>query len=492
MIKILLVDPPGSNKGLNTGLAYLASILKMEHTVRVLDLNNIEVGLCGAPNSEMAESELGDRITAAVREFEPDLVGVSVKTFTVGSTRQILACLKGGGSGVKTVVGGPHITLDGNQFVQVHGVDFGIQGEGEYAVAELCRALEAGKPPERVAGCFYWKDGRLSHNEAGGMIEDLDTLPFPSYDEFSSVRANGGRLREYPLLSSRGCPYKCSYCSMPTIMGRQWRSHSVDRVLDELLRAKRDYGSTSFTVIDDNFTLDLQRVEQIVDRLIAKNVGLPWSSQNGIRADRISLELARKMQRSGCEYVWVGVESADETVFRDIHKGETLEDIETGIGHLKRAGIRVGGFFVTGLPLSTREADLKSVDFAKRNGIDAWWFNFVPYPHTDAWDWVQAHGRMLRSPEGAAQYGTSGIDPVFDTEEYPRQSRVEAYNEIQIRMGYFDRLAKPSLRQVWKWRIACKAVLSSRFRAIPSLVAFIVRYNVRMLLNRVSKGVRQA
>ena len=340
MLRILLVDPPGRNKGLNTGLGYLASVLKAEHTVAVLDLNNIEIGLCGDPNPEMPESELRDRIGTAIREFEPDLVGLSVKTFTVGRAREILACLKGGGSDVKTLVGGPHITLDGNQFVRAEGADFGFRGEGEYAVPELCRAVETGKPPDGVAGCFYWEEGRLSYNEAGEMIEDLDTLPYPSYEDFSSVRANGGRLGEYPLLSSRGCPYKCSYCSMPKIMGRRWRSHSSDRVLDELQRAKRDYGSTSFTVIDDNFTLDLQRVEEIVDQLIAKNIGLPWSSQNGIRADRISLELARKMKRSGCKYVWVGVESADEAVFRAIHKGETLEEIEKGIGHLKTAGIR--------------------------------------------------------------------------------------------------------------------------------------------------------
>ena len=99
---------------------------------------------------------------------------------------------------------------------------------------------------------------------------------------------------------------------------------------------------------------------------------------------------------------------------------------------------------------------------------------------------------MLRSPEGAAQYGTSGIDPIFETEEYPRQSRVEAYNEIHIRMGYFDRLAEPSLKQARKWWVVCKALLSSRFRAIPSFVAFIVRYNARKLLNRFSKEARPA
>ncbi len=98
---------------------------------------------------------------------------------------------------------------------------------------------------------------------------------------------------------------------------------------------------------------------------------------------------------------------------------------------------------------------------------------------------------MLRSPEGAAQYGTSGVDPVFETEEYPRQSRVEAYNEIHIRMGYFDRLADPSLKQARKWWAVCKALLPSRFWAIPSLAVFIARYNVRRLLSRFSREARR-
>ncbi len=263
-------------------------------------------------------------------------------------------------------------------------------------------------------------------------------------------------------------------------MGGRWRSRTADRVVEELQHAKQKYQISSFTVVDDNFTFDLERVEKICDLLISERVSLPWNSQNGIRADRINEVLAEKMERSGCQYVWIGIETADEEVFRHINKGMKLVDIEKGIEQLKYARIRVGGFFILGLPYSTRETDLKSIDFVREHGIDGWWFNFVPYPQTEAWSWVQAHGRLLRSLEGALQFGTQNIEPVFDTEEYPKESRMKTYDEIHIRLRYFDRLVDPSLNQWGKWLRVLKIVTPYGIGKILSLLIFIIKYNTKL------------
>lgn len=484
-MRILLADPPGKNKGLNTGLAYLSAILKEDHEVEVLDLNNIEVGLCGDPNPDIPLNELEERIVSAVDEFEPELFGVSVKTYTAEISKHIFQFIKARRSKMITVAGGPHITLDGLKFIQENRIDSGIQGEGEYTTLELCNALEGKGDVKKIEGVFYWVNGQLFHNPRSNTIKNLDTLPFPYYDNFSSVMAAGGYLKEYPLLTSRGCPYKCSYCSMPRIMGGKWRCHTPDRVIKELQHAKEKYHSRSFTVVDDNFTLNLKRVENICDQLISEEINLPWNSQNGIRADRISEGLARKMKRSGCYYVWIGIESADEKVFNTINKGERLEDIETGIEHLKKAGVRVGGFFITGLPYSTRKTDLKSVDFVKEHGIDGWWFNFVPYPHTEAWNWVQTRGKILRSCDGALQFGINDIEPVFETEQYTKESRMKTYDEIHIKLRYFDHLVDPSLKQLDNWRRAFKKVLPYGFGAILSFLVFILKYNARLVKKKI-------
>jgi anaerobic magnesium-protoporphyrin IX monomethyl ester cyclase len=484
VMRILLVDPPGKNKGLNTGLGYLSALLRDRHDVRVLDLNNIEMGRCGDPNPRVPISELETRIRRTVEEFDPGLFGLSVKTFSADICRHILKFIKWLRPELGTIVGGPHITLDGVRFVQETRVDLGVQGEGEYVVLEVCDALEEHRPVENINGLIYWRSGQAALTSNPETILDLDVLPLPFYDNFTSVRDHRGSIPEYPLLTSRGCPYRCSYCSMPQIMGEKWRSHSPARVIQELRHAKENYGSESFTVVDDNFTLNLKRVEEICDRLISENLSLTWNSQNGIRADRIQERLAAKMRRSGCRHVWIGIESADEEVFEMINKGEELSGISRGIRHLKEARIRVGGFFIVGLPGSTRESDLRSVEFVKKNGIDGWWFNFVPYPRTEAWEWVQAHGRILRSLDGALQYGGERIEPVFDTQEYPAESRVRTYDEIHIRLGLFDRLADPSSGGRHRWRRVLRRIAPYGFRTVLFFVIFLLRYYARLALRR--------
>ncbi len=488
-MKIMLLDPPGKNKGLNTGLGYLSAVLKKDHEVRVLDLNNIEIGICGDPNPDLPVRSLEERVLRAVEEFNPDLFGISIKTFTADIARHIFDLVRAKRQKVATIAGGPHITLDGLNFIKESKIDFTIQGEGEFTIIELCRAIKEKSDLGSIKGLIYWRNGEAVQNPGSSKIEDLNGLPFPCYDSFSSVIDNGGRLPEYPILTSRGCPYKCTYCSMPKIMGNRWRYRAPENVVKELQQAKEKYNNTCFAVVDDNFTLNLKRVDRVCDLLISERLNLEWNCQNGIRADRLREDLAGKMKQSGCRYVWIGIENADEEVFHAINKGEKLEDIETGIKHLQKAGIRVGGFFITGLPYSSREADLKSVDFVRENGIDAWWFNFIPYPHTESWDWVQRNGRILRSIQGALQYGSNDIDPVFETDNYSRDSRINTYNEIHIRLGYFDRLADPSLRQCDKWSRVFKKVRPYGFNVTVSLLMFILKYNIRLALKRIRKTV---
>lgn len=486
-MKILLIDPPGRNKGLNTGLGYLSAMLKDNHEVKVLDLNNIEIGICGDPNPELPVNELEKRIVNILNDFRPQILGVSVKTFTVEISKRIFDFVSDGQKDISTVAGGPHITLDGLKFIKGSKVDYGIQGEGEYTSLELCNALENGESIENIEGLFYRKDGSIHHSPRNDLIKDIDAVPFPYYENFTSVIDNRGIIKEYPILTSRGCPYKCSYCSMPRIMGGRWRYRVSEGVIKELQRAKQKYHSSSFTIVDDNFTLNLQRVENICDLLISEKMDLPWNNQNGIRADRISEDMAGKMKSAGCRYVWIGIESADKDVFNAIEKGEKLEDIKAGIKHLKKAGIRVGGFFIIGLPYSTKVSDLKSVDFAKEQGIDGFWFNFVPYPHTRASEWVQTHGRALRSSDGALQFGSNSIDPVFETEEYTKEERINAYNDIHIKMKYFDRLVDPSLKQIEKWPKVFQLVTSYGFRATIAFLMFILKHNIR-LMKRMVQG----
>jgi anaerobic magnesium-protoporphyrin IX monomethyl ester cyclase len=488
-MRILLIDPPGTTKGLNTGLGYLSAALERTHHVQVLDLNNIMIGWCGDPSPPLSSQNLEMRIVRSLKEFEPQIVGISVKTFTANITESILRLIRKTRPNTVCIVGGPHVTLDGLNFVQTTGADFGMQGEGEYSLPKLCSALEQNGPLEEIEGLFYRKEGEVRLGKSNQVIERLNDLEFPDYKKFSSIIENGGKIPEYPVLTSRGCPHKCSYCSMPGIMGEKWRYRDPINVVTEIRRARETYQSKSFTIVDDNLTLNNKRVEQLCDLLTLQVPGMRWNSQNGIRADRVSAALAKKMKLSGCQYVWIGIESVDEDVFAAIDKGESLDDIRHGIANIREAGIRVGGFFILGLPGSSRERDLKIIDFVKANKIDAFVFNFVPYPGTRAGKWVEQHARILRTAQGALQFGGRGFEPVFDTAEYPNETRIRTFNEIHVRLGYFDRLVDSSLPAWEKVRTiygivrpyGAEALLSLFYFALRNIAVTVMRHTLQAI-----------
>jgi anaerobic magnesium-protoporphyrin IX monomethyl ester cyclase len=484
-VRILLIDPPGKNKGLNSGLGYLAAALEKSHQVRVLDLNNIGIGRCGDPNPEISTQGVETRVAHGLSSFEPGIVGVSAKTFTSLAAESILRLVKSLRPQTRCIAGGPHITLEGPDFLRASGADFGFQGEGEFGFPALCDALEGNGRIEEIAGLIYRSNGEVRQTRPNSVVQELDNLALPNYESFSSVIANGKRIPEYPLLTSRGCPYNCSYCSMPEIMGRRWRPRDPVHVVEELRQAKAKYRSTSFTVVDDNLTLNPGRVERLCDLLVSARLNLPWNSQNGIRADRVTPELAQKMRQSGCRHVWIGIESADDEVFAQIDKGESLQDIRTGIRNLKKAGILVGGFFIVGLPGSTRERDLKIGGFVREEQIDCFVFGFVPYPKTRANDWVRQNGTILRPSAGALQFGSGAFQPVFETPEYSAADRIATFNEINVRLGCFANLADSSLPQWERWGRVYKIVRPYGRKAVGRLLFFAARYNAAQSKNRI-------
>ncbi|MFH1836426.1 MAG: radical SAM protein, partial [Methanobacteriota archaeon] len=409
-MKVVLIDPPGIQEGLNVGLAYLSGSLKHDgHEVKVFDLNN---------NSIKKDAWLDE-----VEEFNPRIVGISVKSSTFFNASEIADAVKSRMPDVLIVGGGPHPTIVGNSFTdKAPSFTFGIMGEGEDVFPRLVQAIAEGKPTS-INGVF--KAGRKKE-VSPVFVRDLDKIAFPAYESFTNIRETMARVR-YPVLTSRGCPYQCTYCSVSAISGHKWRTRSLENVVSEIVEARRRYRIKAFEIVDDNFTVDVARAKEFCRMLIERNVKLSWSCPNGIRMDRIDFELAVLMREAGCELVMVGVESADEEVFKGIQKGESLTDIEEGIRTLQKAGIQVGGYFIIGLPGDSVNSTKKSVEFAKKTGLNPAHFNMlVPYPGTPLWDWVLENGRMLADyKEGRHFIGKP--EPVFETDDFPAKDRVKAY-----------------------------------------------------------------
>lgn len=207
-----------------------------------------------------------------------------------------------------------------------------------------------------------------------------DKYPFPEYGLFDSF---GIFLRNwqkgywaYSIMTSIGCPFKCKYCMSAN---RKWLSRSAENCYQEIEEAKEKLDIKKFHIIDDCFNIDRSRVLRFCS--LAKDLKLVWSCANGLRADLFDEEQARAMFESGCEQISLGIESIDDGVLAQIQKGETASQIEQAVDIAKRVFKKVNGFFIIGLPGSSYEKDLKSLEWARAKGINAHFSYYVPFEH---------------------------------------------------------------------------------------------------------------
>jgi pyruvate-formate lyase-activating enzyme len=230
------------------------------------------------------------------------------------------------------------------------------------------------------------------------------------------------------MVHSRGCPYYCTFCSVPKINGRKFRRRSPEGTVEELRFARKEYVFRDFEFLDDNLTLHVEHAKAVCEALIRADLGVGWYANNGIRADRLDAELAGLMKRAGCKGVAIGIESADDDVLAAIKKGETIDDLYRGIRLLKDAGITVGGHFIVGLPGDTLEKVKKSIKFKDDVGLDYAYFNqLVPYPGTELGDWAMANARILVDDVTDASHFGAKEQVFMETPEFPKADREEVF-----------------------------------------------------------------
>jgi radical SAM superfamily enzyme YgiQ (UPF0313 family) len=252
------------------------------------------------------------------------------------------------------IVGGIHITIDGVNFLKENPeFSIGVVGESEETIVEIIDYTLGKKKLENIDGIIYRKGNKIMQNKFRNLNENLDSFHFPNYTYFDSVQESKMHVKIYPILTSRSCPFKCSFCICSKVLGGKWRARSVENVIEELVQAKYKYKTKKFSMVDDNWTLDMKRAKKICRKIIEKRLNFEWVPQSGMRADRIDRELLELMKKSGCSKLVFGIESGNKKVFENIEKGEKLEDIEKAVKLAKDVGVEVGGFFIVGLPYST-------------------------------------------------------------------------------------------------------------------------------------------
>ncbi|MBE0426651.1 MAG: radical SAM protein [Nitrospirae bacterium] len=294
--------------------------------------------------------------------------------------------------GIPVIMGGAHPTFLPDESLKY--ADFVIRGEGEYSLVELLEYMEKGTPAlTGIKGLSYRdNDGRNVHNPSREFIEDLDSLPEP---DFSLVH-KWNLSNIYPVLTSRGCPFDCKFCSVIQMFGRSYRFKSVEATLKELKYVASVSKATKF-IVDDNFTANKRRTKEILRGMIVERIKMRWSAQ--VRTDVANdPELLRLMADSGCHTLYIGFESINAGTLEAYNKKQGLEDIISCIRTVKDHGIHIHGMFVLGADTDDVETIRGTADFATDHGIDTVQFLILtPLPGTPLFHDMTESRRLLHT-----------------------------------------------------------------------------------------------
>jgi radical SAM superfamily enzyme YgiQ (UPF0313 family) len=399
------------------GLAYIAAVLeKAGHDVKIFDCQFLDQY---------------DLFFNSLRKEKPDIVGVSVFTASVNSTFDLINRVKKILPRTKIIVGGPHAGAAPEHCLKNRCIDIVVIGEGEVTILGIC----SGKPLGKIEGIVYRSGGKIKYNRLRKPIENLDSLPFPDRDLLPSIyryRTEIEKLAREPytsMFTSRGCPYRCIYCSK-TVFGRSFRARSAKNVVDEMEFLINKYKVKHIHIYDDTFNNDPKRVFDICNEIIKRGLDVTWDCES--RVNTMSRELLKKMAEAGCTSVGYGVESADQNILNTLQKDVDLKKVKDAVRWAREAGIRTRCYFIIGSPGETKDTVRKTIDFAKEANPDfALYSILTPFPGTQLFDWLREK-KLIKED----QYVVRDIIQMGElTPGELKKALNQAYREFYLRPG---------------------------------------------------------
>jgi len=354
------------------GLLYVAAYAEdvAGSDVRVLD--------CQAEN--VGHDDLPQHISAAA----PDVVGIQVMTFTLIDAARCAKAVRAAAPGAFVVFGGPHATLYPEESAAIEEVDAVVVGEGEFPFAALLTALRDGTSAESVPAVVTKASVACgAARPALSYIEDLDALKMPARHLIDARRyysPMATHRRAMTMMSSRGCPYQCTFCDRPQ-MGKRFRKRSAQSVFREMAACVQELGVGEIFFYDDTFTVDKQRVVDICDLILDSKLKVLWDIR--ARIDTMTPQVVEKLRAAGCVRIHYGVETGCQRLQAEIGKNLDLAKVSEVFDYTRRAGIETLGYFMLGLPTETRRDLDETLDLLVRLPMDYAHIGiFTPYPGT--------------------------------------------------------------------------------------------------------------
>jgi len=407
-MRILLIYPPVSIFGsgrvgphIPMGLAYIASWCKsLGHEVKILDalaegIDKIKV------KGGLTKIGLTDRqITTKIKKYNPDMVGVSMmfSAFEDDGVR-MTKLAKEVNKKIVTVVGGASVSIEPEKLIKNKSIDYVVMGEGEAVIKKLLESLKSKSEIEEVEGIVYKRNGKIHKNKRPEMIKDLDMIPFPAYEEFDLSKYNDPnnvyqmRRPMVSMVTSRGCPNHCLYCSIHSVWEHKWRGRSAENVVDEIEYVMRKFGVKEICFQDDSMSVDKVRMRKICELIIERKLDVKWTTPNGIAHWTLDKELIKLMKQAGCYRITFGIESGNPEVRRWVGKPFSLEQAKELTKYANSVGMWTLATNIIGMPYETEDEIEDTINYAIGSDVDmAFFFRLGPRQGTPIYEIFKKEG----------------------------------------------------------------------------------------------------
>jgi anaerobic magnesium-protoporphyrin IX monomethyl ester cyclase len=382
MTKVMLINPPqvgykGSmpfNVYIPVGLLYIAAKIKDICNLQVLDCLVDGFEIKAQDDKTIYGTSLGI-IENKIKKFNPDIVGITVPFSTQLENAIVISTIcKKINNKMIVVFGGPDPTIRYEYILAKNYCDYCVVGEGEESFFEFVLNFKNKVNINNIKGVAFRENDKI-HYQPREYIKDLDSIPYPNYEAvnldqyfkhpFYYISRSIIPENSLSLITSRGCPYNCVFCSIKLHMGNKYRFHSVDYVINYIKYCIQRYQIKSFHFEDDNISYNQQRFEAILNRIINEKLNISWDTPNGIRVDSLNYNILKKIKQSGCKNLIIAIESANQYVLDNIiNKKVKIKKALEIIRQCSELGIQTAAFYVIGLPGETIQNIRETLAFA--------------------------------------------------------------------------------------------------------------------------------
>lgn len=427
------------------GITYIAASIRKyfpETNVEILDLYGefYNIYLENLNNNEKIFELSLHEIKKRIYDFKPDFIGLSaIFSYQHNFAKDISHAIKNDNPAIKIYIGGyptlaPEIVLE-----DISEVDGVFVGEAEKTIVEFLAADNKPEELRKIKGLCWRSDEKLIINKDHNLVSDINEIPLPAYDllPLDKYLLHLGSY-QFSLLTSRSCPFACSFCSSHLYSGRRHRLRNIEKVIEEIEYLKKIYKADFIWIRDDNFNSNIKHAKELLTQMIDKKINIPWLDTSGFHVNSIDEEFLDLVKASGCSEAIFAIESASPRVLKEIiRKNVNLDHARKMAKYCKKIGLRLQCYFVIGNPGETKDEIFSTIDFASEIQVDHCTFSIAtPFPGTKYFDIAVEKGFLKNRKEDTL--GFKYMEANMNTSEFDTEWLKNIQYDANIKVNFFE------------------------------------------------------